>query len=45
MLIDELSRLLADPRVSDLLFWHEPELTDEEVIEEALRYRPYELGC
>ncbi|MEU8244265.1 e9imm peptide [Actinoplanes missouriensis] len=39
-LISELERLLAYPRVSDLLFWRTPELTDEEVVEEALRYRP-----
>ena len=40
-LIDELSRLLVHPRVSDLLFWRRPELTDEEVIEEALRCHPF----
>jgi hypothetical protein len=40
-LIDELSRLLGHPRVIEPLFWRTPELTDEEVIEEALRYHPF----
>ena len=40
-LIDELSRLLVYPRVSDVLFRRTPELTEEEVIEEALQYRPF----
>lgn len=39
-LFDELSRLLVYPGVSDLLFWRTPELTDEEIVEEALQYRP-----
>ncbi|BEL06321.1 hypothetical protein Q0Z83_045120 [Actinoplanes sichuanensis] len=40
-LLDELEKLLLYPRVSDLLFWHTPELTDDEVIDEALRYQPF----
>jgi hypothetical protein len=40
-LFDELARLLVHPRVGDLLFWRTPELTEEEVIEEALQYHPF----
>jgi len=40
-LLDELAKLLVYPRVSDLLFWRTPELTDDEVINEALRYQPF----
>jgi hypothetical protein len=39
--MDELERLLLYPRVSDLLFWHTPELSTDEVIDEALRFRPF----
>ena len=39
----ELQRLVPHPAWSDLLFWHEPDLSDEEALEEALRYRPIEL--
>jgi hypothetical protein len=40
-LLDELEKVLLHPRVSDLLFWHTPELAADEVIDEALRYRPF----
>lgn len=40
-LMDELERLLLYPRVSDLLFWRTPELSTDEVIDEALRYQPF----
>ncbi|WP_127506084.1 e9imm peptide [Actinoplanes solisilvae] len=40
-LLDELERVLAHPRVSDLLFWRTPELGIDEVIDEAMRYRPF----
>jgi hypothetical protein len=40
-LLNELEKLLAHPGVSDLLFWRTPELTDEEVVEEALRHHPF----
>ncbi|WP_144128043.1 hypothetical protein [Catellatospora sichuanensis] len=38
---EELRRLVISPRVWDLMFWTVPELTDEEVVEEALKYEPY----
>lgn len=40
----ELERRLLMPEVSDLMFFHEPELTPEEIIERALAYKPIELG-
>jgi hypothetical protein len=42
-LLAELERLLAFPRITDLLFYEDPELSDEEVIEKALENRPIEL--
>ena len=42
-LLVELERLLAFPRVSDLMFYEDPELSAEEVIERALENRPIEL--
>ena len=43
VLLVELERLLAFPRITDLLFYEDPELSDEEVIEKALENRPIEL--
>ncbi len=40
-LLDELKKMLLCPRVSDLLFWRTPELTEDEAIEEALQYQPF----
>jgi hypothetical protein len=40
-ILDALEKLLVYPRVSDLLFWRTPDLTADEVIDEALRYRPF----
>ncbi|WP_275409079.1 hypothetical protein [Paractinoplanes brasiliensis] len=39
--MDELERVLLYPRVSDLLFWRTPELSADEVIDEALQYHPF----
>lgn len=41
--IDELTQALRHPRLGDLMFYRDPELTDEEVVREALSYRPIEL--
>ncbi|WP_371495680.1 hypothetical protein OG871_08805 [Kitasatospora sp. NBC_00374] len=38
-----LRRGLGHPRVLDLIFLHEPELTAEQVVDEALAYRPIAL--
>jgi hypothetical protein len=43
MLLTELERLLSYPRVSDLLFYVSPELSDEEVVAKALEYKPFAL--
>lgn len=42
-LFDELERLLVYPRVVNLMFFEDPELSDEEVIDRALEYKPFEL--
>lgn len=42
-LYEELKRLIPHPAWSDLMFWHDPELSDEEAVAEALRYRPIAL--
>lgn len=42
-LLTELERLLVNPHVSDLLFHHDPELTDDDVVAHAQRYEPFEL--
>ncbi|WP_405111639.1 hypothetical protein MHH28_03075 [Paenibacillus sp. FSL K6-1217] len=34
---------VAHPGVSDLIFWHEPELTPEEIVDSALGYQPIVL--
>ncbi|SCG77588.1 hypothetical protein GA0070609_5420 [Micromonospora echinaurantiaca] len=41
--VDELERILCCPHVISLMFFREPELSDEEVIEEALKYQPFAL--
>lgn len=41
--IAELNRLIPNPHWGDLLFWHKPELSDEEAVAEALKYRPIAL--
>jgi hypothetical protein len=40
-LLGELERLFLYPWVSHLLFWRTPELSADEVIDEALRYQPF----
>jgi hypothetical protein len=40
-LLVELERLLSFPRITDLLFFEDPELSDEEVIARALQNRPF----
>ncbi|MDP9794718.1 hypothetical protein J2S43_003230 [Catenuloplanes nepalensis] len=42
-LLTELERLLVNPHVSDLIFYHDPELTDDEVVTHARRYEPFAL--
>jgi hypothetical protein len=38
-----LRKNMVFPRVTDLIYYHEPELTAEEVIEKALAYKPIQL--
>ncbi|WP_405798061.1 e9imm peptide [Streptomyces sp. NBC_01506] len=42
-LMKELEASVPHPRVSDLIFYSDPPMSAEEVVEEALSYRPIEL--
>ena len=39
--LSELEKILGYPGVSDLLFYEDPELPDEAVVDRALSYLPY----
>jgi hypothetical protein len=41
--IRELRANVSDPNVTDLIFYSEPEMSAEEIVEAALAYRPIEL--
>lgn len=40
-LLTQLERMLGCPHVSDLMFYENPELSDDEVIDRALAYSPF----
>jgi hypothetical protein len=42
-LIDELARLIPHPAWTDLMFYRNPSLSNDEVVSEALAYRPFAL--
>ncbi|MGQ5636472.1 MULTISPECIES: bacteriocin immunity protein [unclassified Streptomyces] len=42
-LLEELKASVIHPRVSDLIYYSNPPLTAEEVVDQALAYRPIEL--
>lgn len=42
-LLGELKGSVLYPRVSDLIYYSDPPLTAEEVVDQALAYRPIEL--
>jgi len=42
-LVTELKASVLHPRVTDLIYYNTPKLTAEEVVDEALSYRPIEL--
>lgn len=42
-LIQELAENVRHPRVTDLIYYSEPELTAEQVVDAALAYRAIEL--
>ncbi|MER5445596.1 bacteriocin immunity protein [Streptomyces sp. NPDC059690] len=42
-LVAELKSSVLHPRVTDLIYYNTPKLTAEEVVDEALSYRPIEL--
>ena len=41
--LDQLKQSLPHPRISDLIFYSDEELTAEEIVDKALAYRPIEL--
>lgn len=41
--LDALSRSAPHPRISDLIFYPEEDLTAEQIVDRALAYRPIEL--
>ena len=41
--LDELEQLIPHPRWVDLLFYQDPELSDEQAVDTALAYRPFAL--
>lgn len=41
--IEILKQNVPHPQVSDLIFWNEVELTPEQVVEQALSYKPIQL--
>ncbi|MFE5321528.1 bacteriocin immunity protein [Paenibacillus sp. NPDC056579] len=42
-MIDLLKYSVPHPEVSDLIYWNENELTAEQVVEQALSYKPIQL--
>ncbi|MEU2422781.1 bacteriocin immunity protein [Streptomyces sp. NPDC007851] len=42
-LLEELKQSVLHPRISDLIYYSDPELTAEEVVDQALAYRPIAL--
>ncbi|AGS69406.1 hypothetical protein [Streptomyces collinus] len=42
-LLDSLRASVLHPRVSDLIYYSDPPLTADEVVEQALAYRPIAL--
>ncbi|MFJ2899229.1 hypothetical protein ACIO87_30680 [Streptomyces sp. NPDC087218] len=41
--LDRLREQVPDPNVSDLIYWSDPPLSPEQVVETALAYRPISL--
>ncbi|MGW3210391.1 bacteriocin immunity protein [Streptomyces sp. NPDC001135] len=42
-LLEELEESVLHPRVSDLIYYSDPPLSAEDVVDQALAYRPIEL--
>ncbi|MFF4112138.1 bacteriocin immunity protein [Streptomyces sp. NPDC001714] len=42
-LVEELKQSVPHPRVTDLIYYSDQDLTAEEVVDRALAYRPIEL--
>jgi len=42
-MIDILKSSVPHPEVSDLIYWNENDLTPEQIVEQALNYKPIQL--
>jgi hypothetical protein len=42
-LLDMLEKNVPHPNVNDLIFWNEEDLSAEEIVDEALNYKPFLL--
>ncbi|MGD6843144.1 bacteriocin immunity protein [Bacillus infantis] len=42
-LLDMLEKNVPHPNVNDLIFWNEEDLSAEEIVDEALNYKPFFL--
>ncbi|MEV7906894.1 hypothetical protein [Streptomyces anulatus] len=42
-MLDLLRKNVPDPNVSDLIYYADPELTAEQVVDAAMEYRPFAL--
>ena len=42
-MIEVLEKNVPNPEVSDLIYWNEEELTSEQIVDKALKYKPIQL--
>ena len=42
-MIDILKSSVPHPEVSDLIYWNENDLTADQIVEQALNYKPIQL--
>jgi len=42
-MIDTLKSCVPHPEVSDLIYWNKNDLTPEQIVEQALNYKPIQL--
>jgi hypothetical protein len=40
-LLEEFEHCVPHPNVSDLIYWPERPMSDEEIVDEALRFKPH----
>lgn len=42
-MIEVIEKNVPHPEVSDLIYWNEEELTSEQIVDKALKYKPIQL--